>query len=139
MDIEELLPQQHSEGDKNEKKKSPLLSLEKDLEFYAESIKEVAVEIIVEGISSYPIFIAHQHEVSIGEVILNRAELNTDWTIQASTLEEFIEKGIINREKKELFLKSYKKPEDFMCIFVVVPEGANFVYYPYSSNKKDSL
>ncbi|MCD0486613.1 hypothetical protein LPB86_00115 [Pedobacter sp. MC2016-14] len=138
MDIEELLPQQHSEGDKNEKKKSPLLSLEKDLEFYAESIKEVAVEIMVEGISSYPIFIAHQHEVSIGEVILNRKELNTDWTIQASTLEEFIEKGIINREKKELFLKSYKKPEDFMCIFVIVPEGANFVYYPYSA-KKDSI
>ncbi len=135
MDIEELLPQQQPEGDKDEKKKSPLLSLEKDLEFYAESIKEVAVEIMVEGISAYPIFIAHQHEVSIGEVILNRQELNTDWTVQASTLDEFIEKGIIHREKKALFLKSYKKPEDFMCVFVIVPEGANFVYYPYLPKK----
>jgi len=135
MDIEELLPQQQPEGEKNEKKKSPLLSLEKDLDFYAESIKEVAVEIMVEGISSHPIFIAHQHEVSIGELILNRDELNTDWTIQASTMEEFIEKGIINREKKDSFLKSYKKPEDFMCLFVIVPEGANFVYYPYKVQK----
>lgn len=132
MDLEELLPQQEPEGvNVEKKKKSPLISLEKDLEFYAESIKEVAVEVMVEGISAHPIFIAHQHTVNIGEVILNRDELNTEWTIQASTLEEFIQKGIINPEKKELFLKSYKKPEDYMCVFVVVPEGANFIYYPY--------
>lgn len=99
--------------------------------FYADSIKEVAVEIMVEGISSTPIFIAHQHEVKIGEVILNKDELNTNWTIQASTLEEFIEKGIILPNKKEHFLKNYKKPEEYICVFVVVPEGANFIFYPY--------
>ena len=135
MDIEELLPQQQPEGEKSEQRKSPLLSLEKDLEFYADSIKEVAVEIMVEGISSNPIFIAHQHEISIGEIILNREELNTEWTIQASTLEEFVEKGIILKDKQAHFLKSYKKPEDYMCVFVVVPEGANFIYYPYHKRK----
>eukprot|EP01132_Coremiostelium_polycephalum_P014901 gene14901-18052_t len=124
------MPQQ-PEGQKNEEKKSPLISLEKDLELYTESIKEVAVEIMVEGISAHPIFVAHQHTVSIGEMILSREELNTDWTIQASTLEEFVQKGIIHPDRKELFLKSYKKPEDYMCLFVVVPQGANFVYYPY--------
>lgn len=134
MDIEELMPQQPDEG-REAQKKSPLISLEKDLELYAESIKEVAVEVMVEGISAHPIFVAHQHTVSIGEVILERKELNTDWTIQASTLEEFVEKGIINPEKKALFLKSYKKPEDFMCVFVIVPEGANFIYYPYKAKR----
>jgi len=132
MDIEELLPQEPESG-KTEQKKSPLVSLEKDLELYAESLKEVAIEIKVEGISANPIFIAHQHTVSIGEVILDRKELNTEWTIQVSTLEEFVEKGIINPEKKALFLKSYKKPEDYMCVFVIVPEGANFIYYPYKT------
>ena len=133
MESEELLGGVNPNGgeQKEEKKKSPLLSLEKDLEFYAESVKEVAVEIMVEGISTTPIFIAHQHEVKLGEIILNREELNTNWTIQASTLEEFVEKGIIKPEKKEHFLKNYKKPEDFMCVFVIVPEGANFIYYPY--------
>ena len=55
MDLEELMPQ----GADNAKpeKKSPLVSLEKDLDLYAESIREVAVEIMVEGISSRPIFI----------------------------------------------------------------------------------
>ncbi len=137
MESEELLGNLSSDenGTPKKEKKSPLVSLEKDLTFYADSIKEVAVEIIVEGISTYPIFIAHQHEVSIGEVILNRAELNTDWTIQASTLEEFIQKGIVHPDKKEQFLKTYKKPENYMCVFVVVPEGANFVYYPYPKGK----
>lgn len=133
MESEELLGGVNPNGGEQnqQKKQSPLVSLEKDLAFYAESIKEVAIEIMVEGISSTPIFIAHQHEVKIGEMILNREELNTNWTIQASTLEEFVEKGIIMPDKKEHFLKNYKKPEDFMCVFVVVPEGANFVYYPY--------
>jgi hypothetical protein len=134
MDIQDLLPHEQPEADKN-KKESPLVSLEKDLELYSDSIKEVAIDIMMEGISTHPIFIAHQHVVSIGELILNRDDLNTNWSIQASTLEEFVEKGIINREKKPLFLKSYKKPEDFMCVFVIVPEGANFIYYPYQVKK----
>lgn len=113
------------------KKVSPLVSLEEDLKFYSDSIKEVSVEIMVEGISLYPIFIAHQHEVKIGELILNREELNTKWTIQASTLEEFVEKGIIHPDKKESFIKNYKRPEDYMCVFVIVPDGANFIFYPY--------
>jgi len=134
MDIEELLPQQ-PEQDKPEVNKSPLVSLEKDLELYAESIREISVEIMMEGLSANPIFLAHQHVVNIGEMILDRTELNTDWTIQASTFEEFVEKGIITPEKKALFLKNYKKPEDYMCLFVVTPEGANFVFYPYKKKK----
>lgn len=128
MDPEELL-NENAGGEK--KKESPLVSLETDLKLYAESIREVSVEIMVEGLSRYPIFVAHQHAVSLGEPILDREELNTEWTIHASTLEEFTEKGIIKEELKERFVKSYKNPHDFMCIFVIVPEGANFVYYPY--------
>ncbi len=136
MKVEDLMSENASPSPDGQKKASPLLSLEEDLKLYAESIKEVAVEIMVEGISLNPIFIAHQHEVKIGEVILNKDELNTNWTIQASTLEEFIEKGVIHPDKKESFIKNYKRPEDFMCVFVIVPEGANFVFYPYSISDK---
>ncbi len=128
MDPEELL----NENNKEEiKKESPLLSLEKDLKLYNESIREVAVEIMIEGLSKYPIFIAHQHEVKLGEPILDRNDLHTEWSIHASTLEEFTEKVIIKKELEARFIKTYKNPHDFMCVFVVVPEGANFVYYPY--------
>jgi hypothetical protein len=134
MDIEELLPQQ-PEDNKDKKKVSPLVSLEKDLELYKESIREIAHEIIAEGLSETPIFVAHQHTVSIGELILNKDELNTLWSIQASMFEEFIEKGIIKPELRELFLKNYKNPQEYMCVFVIVPEGANFIYYPYQAKR----
>jgi len=128
MDPEELL----NENNNGEKKtESPLLSLERDLKIYNESIHEVAIEIMVEGLSSYPIFIAYQHIVKLGELILDRDDLNMEWSINASTLEEFVEKGVIKKELQERFTKSYKNPHDFMCLFVIVPEGANFVYFPY--------
>jgi hypothetical protein len=130
MDPEELLNEKGGEQDKV-KKESPLLSLERDLKFFNESIHEVAIEIMAEGISASPIFIAHQHELKLGEMILDRNELNTEWSVHASTIEEFVERGIIKKELKERFLNTYKNPNDFMCVFVVVPEGANFVYYPY--------
>jgi len=129
MDPEELL---NEGGAGNQpKKESPLISLERDLKFFYESIREVAVEIMVEGLSNYPIFIAHQHELKLGELILDRNDLNTDWSIHASTLEEFVDKGVIKSVLKDRFIKTYKDPYEYMCLFVVVPEGANFVFYPY--------
>lgn len=129
MDIKDLLnPEGESE---DQKKESPLKSLESDLKFYNESLKEVAIEIIAEGISSHPIFVAHQHEVKLGEVILDKSDLNTDWSIHASTLEEFKEKGLILPDKEDKFLKQYKDAYQFMCVFVIVPEGANFIFFPY--------
>jgi hypothetical protein len=113
MEPEELLNENTGKD-----KESPLLSLEVDLKFFNESIREVAIEIMVEGLSKYPIFIAHQHELDLGEMILDRHEINSEWTIHASTLEEFIERGVIK----------------YMCVFVVVPDGANFVFFPYQKD-----
>ena len=69
MEIQDLLDAQAGD-DGQPKKDTPLKSLKVDLDFYSESIKEIAVEIMAEGLSAYPIFVAHQHEVSIGELIL---------------------------------------------------------------------
>ena len=118
-------------GDGQPKQESPLKSLQVDLDFYSDSIKEVAVEIMAEGLSAHPVFIAHQHEVALGELILDKDELGTNWSVHASTLEEFVDRGVIKEERKAHFIKRYKRPEDFMCLFVIVPEGANFVFYPY--------
>lgn len=131
MEIKDLINPSGPEDNNQPEKPSPLKSLEKDLHFYNESIHEVSMEIINEGISEYPIFIAHQHKVNMGELILDREELGTNWSIQASTLEQFVEKGIIAPEKKDRFIKTFKNADEFICLFVIVPEGANFVFYPY--------
>jgi hypothetical protein len=130
MQPEDLLNEGNDDQQKAAKD-SPLLSLERELKFFKDSIQEVAIEIMMEGLSSYPIFVAHQHEVKLGEVILDRHDLNSEWSIHASTLEEFTERGVIKPELKDRFIKSYKNPNEFMCVFVVVPEGANFVFVPY--------
>lgn len=131
MELKDLLDQENNR-ENNQATESPLKSLEADLKVYSESIKEVAIEIMAEGISLYPIFVAHQHEVKLGEMILDKDELNMSWTIQASTIEEFVERGIIHPEKKDKFIKQFKEPGDFMCLFVIVPEGANFIFFPYN-------
>lgn len=129
MDQEELFNEDGQSA--KPKSESPLVSLERDLKFFNESIREVATEIMMEGLSNYPIFIAHQHELNLGELILDRHELNSEWSIHASTLEEFVDKGVIKPVLKERFVNSFKDPYEYMCVFVIVPEGANFIYYPY--------
>ncbi|MFD2743411.1 MULTISPECIES: hypothetical protein [Sphingobacterium] len=131
MNIEELLKEPSGNGSEKGKSSSPLESLKIDLDFYSDAIKEVSADLIAEQYSTHPIFIAHQHSVKIGEVILDKMELNTSWSINVSTLEEFVEKGIIKEDRKDYFIKQYKPAAQFMCLFVVVPEGANFVFYPY--------
>lgn len=131
MNPEDLL---QDGGEEEKKSRSPLESLETDLKFFNDSIKEISVEIMVEGLTKYPIFIAHQHEVALGEVIFDRHEMNTEWTIQASTLEEFMERNVIKKELKQRFIDTYKNPNKFMCVFVIVPEGANFVFFPYAKD-----
>ena len=129
MEPEELLNENSGKD-----KQSPLVSLETDLKFFNESIKEVAIEIMVEGLSKYPIFIAHQHELDLGELILDRRDINSEWSIHASTLEEFMERGVIKKELKQRFIDTYKNPDKYMCVFVVVPDGANFVFFPYQKD-----
>jgi hypothetical protein len=127
----DLNAQNQSPGKDQTASRSPLISLRRDLDFYRESIREVALEILEAEYTAYPIFIAHQHAVNVGEIILDRDELGTNWTIQVSCLEEFVEKNIIKADKKDKFILNFKDPKAFMCLFVVVPEGANFVFNPY--------
>jgi hypothetical protein len=109
-----------------------LNTLRSDLVLYKDMLKETAGEIISGGYSEQPIFVAHQFEASIGQVIIDRKELGTSWTIHASTFEEFVEIGIIKKDKAELFKKTYKDPKEFICIFIITEKGGNFVFIPYN-------
>jgi hypothetical protein len=107
-------------------------TLKKDLPLYKEIILEVSSDIRKEGFSQYPIFVATQLPIEVGELIINRDDLGTSWSINASTLEEFTEKGLIKSESKDAFIKIYKNPEKHCCLFLITPLGANFLFIPYS-------
>jgi hypothetical protein len=118
----------------NETLKADLQSLKGDLILFKPSIKEVARDIIKEGVSEYPIFIAHQIKIPIGEIILDHTELAMSWSVSASTIEEFMEHQLIEVEKEDLFKANYKDPEKNICIFMISEGGASFVFVPYEIN-----
>jgi hypothetical protein len=114
-------------------------TLNKDLPLYKEVIMEVSKDIRREGYSEYPIFIATQLPVEIGEQIIDRNELGTSWSIYAATMEEFLEKGLLLEERITAFKKAFKSPNTHSCIFLVTPIGASFLFIPFKKPKpKDS-
>ena len=115
-----------------------LKSMEKDIRFYNDSIKEVTLEILDNKISEFPIFIAHQNIIELGEMVLNKEDFDKEWSISASILEEFIEKGLILKDKTVEFKKVYKDPTKNICIFLVTEEYANFVFIPYKTKDTEA-
>ncbi len=118
--------------------KKLLDTLKDDLDFYNDLLKELAIDIMAQGYSKYPVFVAHQHDVKLGETILNHKEYARDYSINASTLEEFIEKKVIVADKENEFKQTYKDPRKYMCIFFVRPDGANFIFMPFKKSNKNN-
>lgn len=108
-----------------------LKELEQNLNIYKESIREISDEIIENKVSSYPLFIASREPVSLGKLILDKEELALEYSIFASTLEEFVARNIVTRDKLQAFKASYKNPAEFVCVFALLKDNAGFIYSPY--------
>lgn len=113
-------------------KPSYLESLEKDLDLFKEPIMEASNSIVDEGVSDYPVFIASKDFFPVGELILDKDELQTNWSIFASTTEDLIKAGIIQVDKARFFITQYKPAKEYICLFVVASENeAGFIFVPY--------
>lgn len=108
-------------------------SLKVDLKIYDEMIKEVSSDMIAEAFTQYPIFIATEHEVKLGELILEKDDHAATFSIYATTLEEMIERKLVLESKKEEFVRTYKDPKKFMCVMLITATIASFVFVPYKS------
>jgi len=109
--------------------------LKEDIAFYKDMIKDVSKEMISNSYTAYPVFVAHQHEVKLGELILNANDYARNFNINATTMEELIEKKLILPENVDAFKKTYKNPAKFMCILLVTVAGANFIFTPFTTKK----
>ncbi|MEX1188708.1 MAG: hypothetical protein WED33_05575 [Bacteroidia bacterium] len=114
-----------------EKYKEELKELEQNLTIYKESIREIAGEILSNNVSKYPIFIASKETPSMGKMIIDKEELALEWSIFASTLEEFVARKVVLQEKLNNFRKNYKNPESFVCVFAILNDNAGFIFTPY--------
>ena len=112
-------------------------SLHDDLEICRDYIHQIALGMIKGNVSKYPIFIATRGEsdIDLGLPIINRSDFDIAWNFNASHLEDFVNKGLVRKEKAEDFIKAFKNPEQFMCVFVVDERDGSFVFMPYDRNR----
>jgi hypothetical protein len=113
-----------------------LLLLEQELTKYVKALHEASTIIMDQGVSKYPIFVAHQDEMTLGIPVIEKSKVSGKWNFNASTLEEFVVKKIIHEDKVDHFKKNYKDPTEHICIFVLSELGAKFVYLPIYAKGK---
>ena len=105
------------------------LELEKELQPYKKILSQASDVILNENVSKYPIFVVHQQEIEMG-ISLIEAGSKLKWSVNASTLEEFVSKEIIFMDKAREFIETYKDPETHLCLFILSELGAQFVFMP---------
>lgn len=108
------------------------INIQEELAPYKTILGKAADTIINENVSSYPIFVVHRLEVSIGIPIVKREEVEGNWSINASSLEELVTKKVVEMEKLESFKKIYKDPSTFLCLLLLSDFGATFAFLPRS-------
>ena len=113
-----------------EKKEKVLGRLHEDVNLCKDYLNTVHAEVVKNGISNYPIFVASQVPVELGKLIIDKKELDIEWSFYASHLEEFAIKEIVKEDKVPEFTKLYKERKDEFCMFVFLEDEFNFVFLP---------
>ena len=111
-------------------KKQQLKKLDLELASYRKALSQAVDTILEQEISKYPIMVVHQLELELGIPIIRREEVAGSWSVNASTLEEFVAKRIIAEHLIDRFRSVYKDPEEELCLFVLSELGAMFIFFP---------
>lgn len=104
------------------------LKLEGEMETYKIMMGEASDMIMEKDVSDFPIFVVHQQEMELGIPIADKTEVKGNWSINASSLEEFVSKQIIKPNRIESFKKVFKDPNENLCLFVLSELGAQFIF-----------
>lgn len=103
--------------------------LAKELYPYNGLLSTTSDAILDQDVSRYPIFVLHREGINAG-IPLDTDHIVGQWLVNASSLEEFVTKQLIDPSKLDAFKKVYKDPKRFTCLFVVDVETATFVFIP---------
>ena len=112
------------------KEAEKLLVIENEMKGYNKLLSAAADKVLTTKASAYPIFVVAKQPISLGIQLLDRKITNTNWSINVSSLEEFVSKQLVFDHKAEEFKKTYKDPSEFLCLFVLSDLGAQFMFIP---------
>lgn len=111
-----------------EKEEDKFKDLQLELHAYKKALARASEIIIEKDVSKYPIFVFHQMDIEVGIPIIEKEKTNGNWNVNASSLEEFSSKSLINEDKVEEFMSVYKDPTTHFCLFVLSDLGAQFIF-----------
>ncbi len=94
-------------------------------------LKEVSSEMIQHKFTELPIFVAHQENAQIGELLFDRSEYGFQYSINATTLERLIELNIIQQDRLTDFKKAYGDPSKNYCVLWLSGENTRFIFMPF--------
>jgi hypothetical protein len=106
------------------------LQLQNEIRPYFPMLEKASEAIIDQSVSDYPVFVFHQQEIELGIPVVDRLKVKGNWSVNASTMEEFVSKSLIKEEKIEEFKNKYKDSKDYYCLFVLSEMGAQFIFMP---------
>lgn len=118
------------EKETTSEEKALLAKIELELQPLKTPLGQAADTIVNENVSNYPVFVVHQQRVDIGLALIDKDRNGTKWSVNASTLEEFVTKNLIQPNKVDNFKDVFKPVKDQLCLFVLSELGATFVFLP---------
>jgi len=102
--------------------------LEADIKPYKEMLRKATMAVLDENVSKYPIVVAARESIELGIPLVQNDAPHVN--LNVSTLEEFATKGIIEAARIDRFREVFKDPEAFLCLFLIAPPSATFVFIP---------
>ncbi len=106
-------------------------TISQDFIIVAETLREASYQLKARKISDFPIFPISKNQIPVGQLLLGKKEVATEWNYHFSYLEEFQQLMLIMEDKVDEFKSRYKDSEEFCCLFVVDEDFTNFVFIPY--------
>ncbi len=104
------------------------------LQLHGKTLQDLALQLIADEVTRFPVFIFSQPTVGIGESIPDLPDATAGWHIKVITTEQLIEKGVIPLEKAKHFVASFKSPQDYICLLLIphAPQNPQFIFAPYA-------
>ena len=106
-------------------------TISRDFVVVSETLKDASYQIRKRGFSEYPIFAVSKNELPVGELLLAKQDVALEWNYYASFLDEFNQRNLVDESKNDDFIKVYKDPDEFCCLFIVDGDFTKFLFIPY--------
>lgn len=114
-----------------------LSELEAEFKQYNDQLLEISRDMLEGKYTEFPIFVAHQTDLFLGQMLIDKTEYEEPYSISVSTIEEFIETGLIEKDKLKPFMDAFGDPLKNMCIFWVHGDQARYILMHFAGRKTD--